>query len=170
MVLKSFSGETWREICLKAGVDDDSFEAMKTYPDSVTFNLVAAASERLQMPVSDVLRCFGEYWITFTAEEGYGPLMDLFGQDLRTSLMNLNRMHSHMGAMMPALQPPRFEVVTVGPRDLVLHYYSSREGLGPMVEGMVLGMAKKFNSVVEVKHHAKGSRSDHDEFDVRFAA
>jgi len=64
----------------------------------------------MQITPDEVLRLFGKYWVAFTATEGYGPILNLFGQDLRTCLSNLNRMHAHMGAMMPDLKPPRFRV------------------------------------------------------------
>lgn len=169
MVLAKPDGEQmWREICQEARIADDDFEALRPYEDSVTSVLVRATAHRLNTTSEDILYKFGYHWILFTAEQGYGEIMDLFGKDFRTCLKNLNRMHGHMGAMMPALNPPRFTLTEQSFNHVTLHYFSTREGLGPMVVGLLDGLAEKYRDTIAVEFIPKGSRSDHDEFDITF--
>jgi hypothetical protein len=67
-----------------------------------------------------------------------------------------------MGAMMPALYPPRFTVEARSDDSIVVHYHS------PMVKGLLEGLADKYGDTIAVTHTPKGERSDHDEFLVRF--
>lgn len=168
MVCRERGEDVWREICAALGMTADDFELMKPYPDSDTGRLVEAIAQRLEITPQRVLADFGKYWVLFTANEGYGPIMDLFGHDMRTCLKNLNRMHGHMGAMMPQLKPPRFVVNERSPTSMVLHYYSTRQGLAPMVFGLLQGLADKFGERIEIDHIPVGARSDHDEFDIVF--
>ena len=71
LVQRQFGEDKWMEIKNKAGVDSN-FVAMGSYPDEVTFSLVAAASEVLGSPPEAILEAFGEHWIQFTVDEGYG--------------------------------------------------------------------------------------------------
>jgi hypothetical protein len=71
-----------------------------------------------------------------------------------------------MGAMMPKLSPPRFRVEEEKPSKLIVHYYSHRQGLSPMVVGLLEGLADKYGEKVSIRHIPRGSRSDHDEFEV----
>ncbi len=158
----------WQSVCAAAQVASTEFEPLEPYDDRVSYRLVAAAAEELELPVAEVLRRFGDHWITFTAEYGYGDIMKMFGHDMRSCLGNLNRMHGHMGAMMTQLKPPRFNVVENSERHITLHYFSPREGLGPMVVGLLEGLARKFGEQVTIEHLDKGVRSDHDEFEVVF--
>lgn len=168
-LVEAHSGvRVWSEICLAAGISAEDFDSLLPYEDSVTYRLVGLASEKLGLPTAEILRMFGLHWVTFTANQGYGEMMNLFGRDLRSCLRNLNRMHGHMGAMMPDLHPPRFVVEEGEPHVLTLHYYSNREGLGPLVVGIIEGLAEKFQERIKIRHIAKHERSDHDEFDIAF--
>jgi hypothetical protein len=72
MVCDRFGEETWEEIKKKAQLDVDVFISMDGYPDDVTHRLVKAASEILAISSSEILQAFGEYWVLYTAKEGYG--------------------------------------------------------------------------------------------------
>ena len=67
---------------------------------------------------------------------------------------------------MPALHPPRFNVEVSNDSEMIVHYFSHRPGLAPMVEGLLDGLAEKFGDTISIRHIPKGDRSDHDEFEV----
>lgn len=166
LVVARVGEDGWREVREAAGITTPTFDSFAGYPDSLTYTLVRCAAERLGLSIDEVLHAFGEHWITFTATEGYGEMMRLFGDNFRSCIANLNRMHAHMGGMMPNLTPPRFVSVEHSTDQFTLHYHSSREGLGPMVAGLLNGLARWFGESVEIVSFPKGSRSDHDEFDL----
>jgi hypothetical protein len=168
LVTRKHGSDAWESICKEVGLEGTEFEPMKSYSDDLTYRLVGAVCKISQADPGNWLRSLGDHWITFTAAEGYGEMMDMFGRDLRSCLRNLNGMHGHMGAMMPKLNPPRFRVEDTASDQIIVHYYSHREGLAPMVIGLLDGLARRFGEQVEISHQAKGSRSDHDEFDIRF--
>jgi len=175
MVVSRHGEPCWAEICGRVGVPSTEFVAMQAYPDAMTYGLVGAASEVLAIPAGDLLRSFGDYWITFTAEQGYGEMMDLFGKDLLSCLRNLNGMHAHMGVMMPELRPPRFEVTEregSGVPVVELRYYSKRAGLMPFVLGLLEGLARKFGQKAEIGHVGRASEGpDSPEiFEIRLLA
>lgn len=168
LVIAHAGEEVWLSIAHEAKTETEGFEALCPYSDELSFKLVELAARELKMSANDVLRHFGKYWITYTAAEGYGELMTLFGSDFRSCLNNLNRMHAHMGATMPMLRPPRFKLEDISSEKVVLHYYSTRQGLAPMVIGLLEGLAEKYNQHIEITLMPNGSRSDHDEFDISF--
>jgi hypothetical protein len=164
----SLSGpEIWESMCDEVGLEPGGFEPLCPYHDSLTYRLVEVASQKLSIPTDELLRQYGHYWVTYTAEQGYGEIMNLFGTDFRTCLVNLNRMHAHMGAMMPSLHPPRFTVEHASDSGMTLHYFSSRPGLAPMVEGILEGLAEKFGETISMQHTPKGERLDHDIFRIQ---
>lgn len=170
LVIELGGSDTWEDICREANVAPEGFEPLCPYDDSLSYKLINLAADKLKLSTDDVLTKYGHYWITYTAQSGYGDLMRLFGGDLRTCLSNLNRMHAHMGAMMPALSPPRFTVESTTPDEMMVHYHSHRAGLAPMVRGLLTGLAEKYGNTVTIEHIPKGERSDHDEFLVRFVS
>ena len=63
---------------------------------------------------------------------------------------------------------PHFRVEDVSDTEYRLYYASEREGLAPMVLGLVKGLAKRFNQSVEVVQvHSKTVVNGEDIFSVR---
>ncbi|MGA1046292.1 MAG: heme NO-binding domain-containing protein [Phycisphaerales bacterium] len=86
LVLDRHGEETWARIRTMAKVEETEFLSMEQYPDETTYRLVAASSEVLGVPAEEILEAFGEYWIEYTAEAGYGEIMLAAGRIRRTPL------------------------------------------------------------------------------------
>lgn len=169
MVVHHHGPETWERIKKASGVGIDSFMSNDPYPDEVTYKLVGAASEVLGRDPKDVLRDFGQWWVLHTAVDGYGALMDAAGSNLPEFLANLNNLHTRVGMIFPKLTPPRFECGEVTDHSLLLHHYTERPGLGPMVVGLVEGLAKRFDTPVRIEHvQDRSAGADHDVFRVEW--
>lgn len=140
----------WETVRRRAGVSDAGFQRMKTYDDAVTVSLVAAASEELDISAADLLRAFGQYWVTYVADEGYGPMLTMAGSTLEEFLDQLDAMHARVGLTYRELRPPSFKIERQDGR-LLVHYHSNREGLGPMVVGLLEGLIARFGEAAEVR-------------------
>jgi hypothetical protein len=166
----SLKGEdTWQRVCARAGVQADGFVAMCPYHDDMTFALVAAVSEELGLQADQVLEAFGEYWILYTAEEGYAEMLASGGNDLRSFMANLDDMHGRVEMIFPAMQLPQFSVVDIDDGRFHVHYRSARRGLAAMVTGLLRGLAKRFAQSVEVQHLVDQSVPGEDVFLVSAA-
>jgi hypothetical protein len=142
---------------------------MQTYPDDVTYKLVGAASEVLQITPAQVLEAFGEYWIIYTAANGYGDMFSMFGSTMAEFLANLDNLHVRVGLTFPKLQPPSVRVADVTAEGMRVHYHSERLGLAPLMVGLLRGLGKRFGTEVKVSHdRVRGPAQDHDEFLVRY--
>lgn len=164
LVVERFGNSKWEEICTKASCPPDNFKPLEPYPDALTYGLVGSASEILGVDASTLLTQFGEYWILYTASQGYGELLNLFGRDFKSCLKNLNHMHARMGATMPALQPPRFDVRELSETQIELHYISKRPGLAPMVKGLLYGLARRHGTEVSVSLKPRPEGADRETF------
>lgn len=169
MVCSHFSEETWQEIKQKAEIDVDVFLSMEGYPDDVTHRLVKAASIVLGLSSAEIMQAFGEYWVKYTAQEGYGEMMDMSGDTLPEFLENLDTLHARVGISFPHLQPPSFECSEMEEDSLKLHYHSTREGLSPMVMGLVKGLGTRFDTEVNIiQTQSRDNGADYDEFLVQY--
>jgi hypothetical protein len=164
LVCSKFGEDTWNKIKQKADVDIDVFVSMDGYPDDITYRLVGAASEILKISPEQVLEAFGEHWVLYTAAEGYGPLLTAAGSTLREFLMNLDALHARVALTMPALKPPRFRLVDIDATTMLVEYHSTRQGLAPMVVGLLRGLGVRFKTDIDISHERK---AEHDEFTIR---
>jgi hypothetical protein len=167
MICRNYGAPTWERIKKQAEVDVDVFLSNESYPDEITYRLVAAASEILRTPAASILEGFGEHWVLHTAQEGYGALMRAAGGSLPEFLSNLPNFHNRVAMIFPNLQPPRFECTDIAACSLRLHYFSRRQGLEPFVVGLVRGLGKMFRTPVKVEvAEARSCGADHDVFAV----
>jgi hypothetical protein len=169
MVCNHFGKEAWQTIKEQAGIENDTFISMEGYPDDVTHRLVKAASQVLGLSSSEIMQAFGEYWVQYTAQEGYGEMLEMSGDNLPEFLQNLDNLHARVGVSFPKLQPPSFECTDLEDESLSLHYRSTREGLAPMVIGLVKGLGNRFDTevdIAQIENRAEGA--EHDTFVVKY--
>ncbi len=170
MVCSHHGEDTWLRIKVKADLADlDFFSTYQAYPDDVTHRLVAAASEELKLTPTDIMQAFGEYWITYTASEGYEQLLESTGESLPEFLDHLDTLHARAGLAFPELKPPAFRCQHGPGRSMDLEYRSSRQGLAPMVVGLLHGLGRRFRTPVTVEQTAARDKGDgQDLFHIRY--
>jgi hypothetical protein len=165
LVTRNFGEEKWEAIKEKAKVSEEVFISSESYPDQMTYQLVGAATEILQLPADKILHAFGEFWVLSTAKENYGELLRSGGRDLPEFLNNLPNFHARILLFMPKLRPPEFRVLQQNERSVLMGYYSPRGGLAHFTAGLFSGIAKLFEVHATVTHTAQKSEAfDHDEF------
>lgn len=170
LVIQKLGRDSWREICEKAQIDEYGFVNFMPYPDSLTYQLAAEAAKQMTLTLEQVLEAFGEHWILFTVDEGYGDLINICGSSFVEFLSNINSLHARIRLLHPSISPPKIICSDIQNNSLRIHYYSKRDGLAPMVVGLVKGLAKRFDTSVDIKViQAKADGHDHDEFEVKFS-
>jgi hypothetical protein len=168
LVKERFGQHKWQAIRQQAEVEGPVFVAMQSYPDSLTYRLVEVASDVLGLPPETVLEAFGEYWVLYTAEQGYGDMLAMAGDSLPVFLQNLDLLHNIVGNAMPNLSPPMFSCSEVSAQSLVLHYHSKRAGLAPMVIGLLKGLGKRFGLECQIEQLTHKTVGGHDSFLVKW--
>ena len=161
----------WETIKQEVGFNDPGFVILDPYPDELTFALVGSASKHLNMEPADVLHAFGKHWILFTAEKGYGELMTSTADNLIDFLDNLDAMHARVEMSIEGLDLPSFDLEPLTDSTWTLRYFSSRQGLAPMVSGLVEGLAEMFDEKWDITHNIEESaNADHEVFEISKAA
>lgn len=160
----------WAKVAVAANLDSVPFLLSAPYPDALTYTLVGATCAETGLPAHEVLVGIGHFFTGFAGSRGYDDLMRAAGGSFPTFLTNLDRLHSQLGNIFPELRPPSFRVSDATEDALRLHYYSTREGLAPMVIGLMHSLGDRFNLHIAVQHVvARGDDRDHDEFAIQFA-
>jgi hypothetical protein len=169
LVCSRFGEEAWQATKQRAEVEVDAFIGNDGYPDEVTYNLVAAASEVTGVAPTDILFAFGEYWVLKVASEEYGELLAAGGHTLREFLIDLPNFHSRIALIFPKLEPPSFRVSDISDDSLRLHYMTHRGGLSEFVRGILSGLGKKFGSAIEVtQEESRADGAEHDVFLIKW--
>jgi hypothetical protein len=148
----AYGPETWKKIRLSVGFEEEEFIGLKAYPDDISYALVTAASAELGVPVDLLLELVGEEWISHTALNGYENVLNLAGNNMIDFIHNLDTIHNNITNLMPSMRPPKFRIKKESVTGMHLLYYSDRQGLQPMVIGILKGLGKRFGHEVSVKN------------------
>ena len=151
LVKEKFGDEAWHKIHTAANAPE-SFVAMESYDDDVTYGLVGAAVDVLGLDAPTILRAFGVYWVSDVATANYAELMTKTGVTFVEFIKNLDHMHQGMRVIFPDYRPPSFRVVDMEPGKVQVDYYSEREGLLPFVEGLFQGLGEHFSVSIAIEH------------------
>ncbi|ELU08873.1 hypothetical protein CAPTEDRAFT_19651 [Capitella teleta] len=144
LVLEKFGEEKWRQITEKAGCDEiDDFMTFHHYGDDLTINLIAVVSEVLEVPLAVVLELFGEYFFTYCLQNGYDKMLRTLGDNIRTFIQNLDSLHALLAMTYKHIQAPSFRCESGDEDALILHYYSVRSGLYPIVIGVLRAVGRE---------------------------
>lgn len=169
MVCEYHGSDVWEKVKTQAAVEESRFLVLHSYPDDLTHRLVKAASEVLKMSSGEIMQAFGRYWVEYTGKAGYQELMEMAGETLPDFLKNLDELHSRVGIQFPELKPPEFEADQTDDATIELHYQSSREGLAPMVIGLLEGVGEHFHQPVQVTQiQDRQDGADHDVFHIEY--
>lgn len=152
LVIHNYGIAKWEEIKEKSNLDIEYFISNESYDDSVTFILAQAIADNLSIPLSDVMKSFGEWWILHTGKNHYGYLLESGGENFKSFLLNLPAFHNRVMMMYPKLTPPEFQISNVQENSVHLHYISKREGLTDFVYGLMSGLGKFFDTEVFTNH------------------
>ncbi len=167
LVKENFGEGKWEIIKQKSGIDIDFFISTEPYDDTITFTLAQTVAKEMNMPLGDVLRAFGEWWVLRTGLEKYGPLIKAGGSNLKEFLINLPHFHNRVSLIYPKLTPPEFLVTDIGENSLNLHYHSQREGLQEFVYGLITGLSKMYGVESRISLlQSRNQGSSHEIFNI----
>ena len=170
MVRKQYGETTWEEILSNSEVESDSFLTMRAYHDEVTFALVGAASQHLNLSTAECLEAFGEYWLMEFAPKNYNMLLKSTGREPIEFLGNLDDLHDHISSAFTEFRPPSFAVEEISETVYLLHYRSSRKGLESFVVGILKGLKKRFETDIEIEVESREQleNGEHVIFQLKF--
>ena len=150
LIIENYGEETWDKIRMQANVDVEMFISNESYSDSMTYDLLVAASEIVNQPASELLRLLGNYWITEIAVQHYGSMMDAGGNSFVEFMKNLPNFHRRVAMIFPNLEPPSFSILKEEKNSLYLIYESTRNGLEMFVVGILEGLAKRHKIKIKI--------------------
>ena len=150
MVTEGHGEAIWAQVLAKAGVPSDSFLAMRSYDDEITFRLAVASSDVLGVDVDTALHAFGKHWVNHTLARDYDALVRSSGSTMLEFLENLNELQDRISTTFLEYQPPEFRVSELEKNRMEVEYISHREGLNSFVAGLLIALSERFNEPMSI--------------------
>ncbi|CAJ0583578.1 unnamed protein product, partial [Mesorhabditis spiculigera] len=124
------------------------------YNDDETMRLVNSMASIIGIPIEEVWEAYGGFLIQFTMETGWDELLRAMALDLEGFLDSLDALHYFIDHVVyqTKLRGPSFRCEPQQDGTLLLHYYSKRSGLYPIVKGVVREVSRRiYNTEVIMK-------------------
>lgn len=125
-----------------------SYTSVGTYDHNEMIQLIVQLSQRTSIPVSDLIRTFGEYLFTQLIE-----LHPQFVQENSSVFSFLQKVDSYIHVEVRKLYPgaelPAFEYDTSTPGTLIMTYRSSRP-FADLAEGLIGGCIQHYGEQIQV--------------------
>lgn len=169
-IIRETGEEGWQHIREEAGIQMEEFVSMQQYPDEVSGAMVGAFCGYTSMDGAAALEEIGLFFIQISKKHyDYYEVLEMAGDTLPDMLQNLDELHVRVADQFEELRPPSFWCTEIKDDSLILHYDSPRDGLGPMIVGLVKGLGEMIHVTCEVKQTVfKSEGASHDEFHVLY--
>mmetsp|Transcript_34199 Transcript_34199/g.85852 ORF Transcript_34199/g.85852 Transcript_34199/m.85852 type:complete len:761 (-) Transcript_34199:207-2489(-) len=162
--------DAWIALANKSEIPID-LNLHEVFPEAKFENLVKAACEAMKKPRDEILEIAGVHFIVWLKKSEYLHILDIGGSNLSDILQNVNSLHAHMKlGYFATMEPPQFFTTRVKEWSLYLHYAPGnpqRQGLGPLVIGIVKGLCEHILhldpskvKITQDKHRSKGAPFD----------
>ncbi|XP_076469686.1 guanylate cyclase soluble subunit beta-2-like [Babylonia areolata] len=103
------------------------------------------------MPLDTLLKLFGKHFLIYCMRHGYDKMLRTLGSNIYTFIQNLDSLHALLAITYRGMVAPSFRCDVDENGDMLLHYYSVREGFHPIVIGILEAAGKEiFQQVVKL--------------------
>uniref|UniRef100_A0A914WSB0 Heme NO-binding domain-containing protein n=1 Tax=Plectus sambesii TaxID=2011161 RepID=A0A914WSB0_9BILA len=146
LVNRKYGRDVWLRILEISNFEEGTeCEISHYYKDEDTMRIVNAMANIIGVPVEEVWEAYGGFLIQFTLETGWDELLRAMAQDLEGFLDSLDSLHYFIDHVVykTKLKGPSFRCEPQNDGSLLLHYYSKRSGLYPIVKGVVREVARR---------------------------
>lgn len=138
-IFTSHGFPVWRRVRQQAGLQDREYAAVASYPDEEIFALVHAAVMETGLDAPELLRQFGVFLVPNLLKV-YKAYIDPSWKTMDLLEHTETTMHPAVRNHDKATSPPILEINRISPRELTIHYRSTRR-MEAMAVGIIEGIA-----------------------------
>ncbi|VDN56740.1 unnamed protein product [Dracunculus medinensis] len=145
LITRKYGRPIWLNILeLAKYKEGDECYIQHYYDDEETFRLAGAVATVIGSTVDEVWEAYGGFLIHYTMQTGWDDLLRAMASTLEEFIDGLDSLHYFINNQLyhERLKGPSFRSEQISEGSLLLHYYSRRLGLYPIVKGVVREVAR----------------------------
>lgn len=147
----------WSEIATRLGLENDGFEAMLSYEESLTQDLIAAATGVLNKPQEMLLEDVGTYLVSHPNSEAIRRLLRFGGETFVEFLYSLDDLPHRARLAVPDLTLPNVELLGGEDGLFDLQVSGPHREFAFVLVGVLRAMADDFGALVLLDHCEAGA-------------
>ena len=151
-VCNTYGEARWRLVTEAAGLGFTDFEAMLTYEDELTDNVMDALCIELRRDRGEILEDLGTYLVSHPAVEALRRLLRFGGETYVDFLYSLDELPGRARLAVSDLILPSLELREIGIGQFSLACGPGLPGFGSVMVGILRAMADDYGALVMLEH------------------
>ena len=139
--------DAWRTVAAKANLSPHDFEAMLSYPDAVTDDVLDVMATYLRRPRADVMEDIGAYLVSHPKTEAVRRLLRFGGVNFEDFLHSLDDLPDRARMAVAELHIPAIELHTHAEGRFSLVCARPTAGFGSLMMGVLRVMADDYGAL-----------------------
>ena len=148
-VVGNYGAGAWQTLLERAGLANQIFTPLNTYPDEQIVGLVSAAEALTGISATNLLEAFGEFLVPRYLAL-YGKLLKPEWRTLDVIDSTEQTIHRVVRLREPGALPPKLRTERKSPTEVLLTYDSARK-LCAVARGIARGLAKHFKEALTIE-------------------
>ncbi len=148
----TYGAAVWDDVTRRAGLDVTSFEAMLSYEDAVTYQVLDAAAELLDKTREGLLEDLGTYLVSHPSVDALRRLLRFGGVNFDDFLHSLDDLPGRARLAVADLELPELELRPCSRGHYALTVRSRHPGFGHLILGVLRAMADDYGALVLMEH------------------
>ncbi|MEZ5911530.1 MAG: heme NO-binding domain-containing protein [Paracoccaceae bacterium] len=162
----TYGADTWLRVAGEARLAFDGFEAMLTYDDALTEEVLVAASLVLARPREAILEDIGTYLVSHPPLQSLRRLLRFGGVGFVDFLHSLDDLQGRGLLAVPDLELPQLVLRDHTPSCFTLVCRSPHKGFGHVMLGVLRAMADDYGALVLLDHQGANGDCETIQIDV----
>jgi hypothetical protein len=156
----TYGPELWLAVAEAADLGFDSFEAMLSYDDRLTEQVIDAAARLLNRPREVVLEDLGTWLVSQRGQDGLRRLLRFGGVGFVDFLHSLDELEGRSRLALPELDLPRLHLRAISADRFALSCDAPLPGVGHVIVGLLRAMADDYGALVLLDHEGAGPEGE----------
>lgn len=157
----TFGMDVWAATITEVAPGLSGFEAMLSYEDRLTDDVMAALSRRTGSSVEMLLEDLGTYLVSHPSRDGLRRLLRFGGESFTDFLYSLDDLPDRVRLAVPDLDLPELDLSEHAPGRFTLAVGVGFKGVGHVLLGLLRAMADDYGSLAVVELMAEDDSGAH---------
>ena len=144
----TYGQRSWDAVARLAGLKIAGFEAMLTYDDALTDQVIDAAAQFLGRTREEVLEDLGHYLVSHDSLTSVRRLLRFSGLNFVDFVNSLEELPERGRLALPNLDLPELELLDHGAGHFILRCVAPLKGVGHILVGLLRAMADDYGALV----------------------
>ena len=147
-VCQRYGDGLWADLLIDVSLPGYEFEAMLTYDDGITYDLIDRLAKRQSKMHQDVLEDIGGYLVAEDSQASIRRLLRFGGATFEDFLLSLDDLNDRVALALDILEMPTIRVVPLSAERVHIRVDSKWHGFSDVLVGLLRALADDYGALV----------------------